>query len=215
MKAVDGVLLMQTRETEAAFDGTAAARLQFAVNQRFQSFSEAVVFGDGVSDRLIQLTDHRGQAELVEFLMQSVHGTLSGTKNESVVLGERKRIGGEFIQGRIAQMQRRLHIAPLLLLTEDVADVIGVEGARGMSPGDRVDTASGPYSRMSANSSRTCRESERSVSASRARYSCAAGPSRAMGRCCVAERSAAAICERSSFSKRSAPRSCPRCQEPA
>jgi hypothetical protein len=119
--------------------------------------------------------------------MQSVHGTLSGTKNESVVLGERKRIGGEFIQGRIAQMQRRLHIAPLLLLTEDVADVIGVEGARGMSPGDRVDTASGPYSRMSANSSRTCRESERSVSASRASYSCAAGPSRAMGRCCVAE----------------------------
>jgi hypothetical protein len=80
MKAVDGVLLMQTRETEAAFDGTAAARLQFAVNQRFQSFSEAVVFGDGVSDRLIQLTDHRGQTELVEFLMQSVHGTPFGNE---------------------------------------------------------------------------------------------------------------------------------------
>ena len=53
----------------------------------------------------------------------------SGTQNESVVLGQRKRIGGELVQCRIAQLQRRLDLAPLLLLTEDVGDVIGAESA--------------------------------------------------------------------------------------
>jgi hypothetical protein len=67
-----------------------------------------------------------------------VTGVLSGTKNESVVLGERKRIGGKRVQHRIAQLQRRLYITPLLLLTKDISDVIGAEGASDMSFGDRL-----------------------------------------------------------------------------
>ena len=38
---------------------------------------------------------------------------------------------------RISEPQRRLHIAPLLLLAEDVGDVIGAEGACGMRFGQR------------------------------------------------------------------------------
>ena len=57
-------------------------------------------------------------------------------KNESVVLGERKRIGGEFVQRRISETQRRLHVAPLLLLAEDVGDVIGAESSCGMRFGE-------------------------------------------------------------------------------
>ena len=58
-------------------------------------------------------------------------------KNESVVLGERERIGGEFVQRGIFEPQRRLHVAALLLLAEDVGDVIGAESARGVRFGNR------------------------------------------------------------------------------
>ena len=78
LKAVDGVLGVQAREAEAALDGTAVASLQFAIDERFQRFGEAAVFGRGVSDRLIQMRHHGGQAELIEFLMQCGHETPFG-----------------------------------------------------------------------------------------------------------------------------------------
>ena len=64
-------------------------------------------------------------------------GVLSGTKNESVVFGQRERIGGEFVQRRVFETQRRLHLAPLLLLAENVGDVVGAERACGMRLGKR------------------------------------------------------------------------------
>jgi len=70
VKAVDGVLRMETRETEASIDGTAVAGLEFQVGQRFERLRQAEVPGCGVSYHLIQLANHRGQAELVQLLMQ-------------------------------------------------------------------------------------------------------------------------------------------------
>ena len=63
-------------------------------------------------------------------------GFLSGTKNESVVFGQRERIGGEFVQCRIFQPEWRLNVAAHLLLAENVGDVIGAESACGMSFGE-------------------------------------------------------------------------------
>ena len=70
VEAVDRVLRMQPRQTEAAFDGTAVAGFQFQIGERFQRLREAEILGRGISDRLIQLAAHRRQAELVQFLMQ-------------------------------------------------------------------------------------------------------------------------------------------------
>jgi len=54
-------------------------------------------------------------------------GFLSGSKNESVVFGQRERVGGELVQRRVFEEERRLYLAALLLLTENVADIIGSE----------------------------------------------------------------------------------------
>ena len=57
---------------------------------------------------------------------------LSGMKNEGVVFGQRERVGDEFVQRRIFEAKGRLNFAALLLLTEDVAEVIGSESTRGV-----------------------------------------------------------------------------------
>src|ERR1700730_1676780 len=75
LKAVDGVLRMQSRSPEASLDGPTVAGFQFDVDKGFERFGEAAVSGCVIRDRLIQLLDHRGQAELVEFLVQCGHGT--------------------------------------------------------------------------------------------------------------------------------------------
>jgi hypothetical protein len=80
VEAVDGVPGVQAREPKAALDGAAVAGFQFAIDERFQRFGEAAVFGGGVSHRLIQLAGHGGQAELVEFLMQCGHGIPFGNE---------------------------------------------------------------------------------------------------------------------------------------
>jgi len=53
-------------------------------------------------------------------------------KNEGVVFSQRERVGDQFIQHRIFETKWRLNFAALLLLTEDVADVIGPESTRGV-----------------------------------------------------------------------------------
>ena len=54
-------------------------------------------------------------------------------KNEGVVFGQRERVCDKFIQRRIFETKWRLNFAALLLLTEDVANVIGPESRRGVS----------------------------------------------------------------------------------
>ena len=76
-------------------------------------------------------------------------------KNESVVFGQRQRIGGEFVQFRVFEAKRRLHGSRRLLLAEDVGDVIGAEGAAGMGFRESRGDGFGPYSRISSNNSRT------------------------------------------------------------
>ena len=58
VKTVNRMPGMQTRQTEAAFDGPAVAGFEFEIHQRFKSLGEAEVFGGGVSYRLIQLVAH-------------------------------------------------------------------------------------------------------------------------------------------------------------
>jgi hypothetical protein len=64
-------------------------------------------------------------------------GLLSGTENEGVIFGQRKRIGGELVQRRIAELKRRLHLAALLLLRQDIGDIVGAESTGRVSFGDR------------------------------------------------------------------------------
>ena len=54
-------------------------------------------------------------------------------KNESVVVGQRNRIGGQVIQLGLFEAERRLNLATGLLLAQNVGDVIGTEGAGSMS----------------------------------------------------------------------------------
>ena len=61
-----------------------------------------------------------------------------GTKNESVVFSQRKRISGERVERGVFETQRRLNLAGRLLLAEDVSDVIGAESACGMGLGERI-----------------------------------------------------------------------------
>jgi len=63
-------------------------------------------------------------------------------KDESVVIGQRQRIGDQFVQLGIFEPQWRLNLAPQSLLAEDIGDVIGAEGTRCVrfanSGGDRL-----------------------------------------------------------------------------
>ena len=52
-------------------------------------------------------------------------------QNEGVVNQQRKRVGGEFIQPRVAEAKRWLFAAWALLLPQNVGDVIGAESAGG------------------------------------------------------------------------------------
>jgi hypothetical protein len=69
MKAVDGVLCVESRQTEAALDGSMIARIQFEIEQAFQCLGKAKVLGRCLRDGLIQLAAHRRQTELVQFLV--------------------------------------------------------------------------------------------------------------------------------------------------
>jgi hypothetical protein len=50
-------------------------------------------------------------------------------QNESVISGQRERVGGQFIQRRIFQAQRRLNVSAGLLLMQDVGDIVCPERA--------------------------------------------------------------------------------------
>ena len=53
-------------------------------------------------------------------------------QDESVVIGQRQRIGGQFVQLWVLEAERRLDVTLDLLLAKDISDVIGAESAGGM-----------------------------------------------------------------------------------
>src|SRR5579863_1010202 len=65
------------------------------------------------------------------FCSRGVIAFLSGFENEGVVFQQRDRVGGEFVEQRIAQPERRLRTARRSLLAQDVGNVVGAESARG------------------------------------------------------------------------------------
>ena len=54
-------------------------------------------------------------------------------QNEGIVFSQGERVGDELVQLGLAQPHRRLHVTPGLLLAQNVGDVIGTEGACGVS----------------------------------------------------------------------------------
>jgi hypothetical protein len=50
-------------------------------------------------------------------------------ENEGIVSSQRERVGSEVIQLRLAEANRRLHLASRILLAQNVRDVIGAKGA--------------------------------------------------------------------------------------
>ena len=62
-------------------------------------------------------------------------------QDESVVIGQRQRVGGQFVQLRIVESEWGLDRTLHLLLAKQIGDVIGAECAGGMgfvqSGGDR------------------------------------------------------------------------------
>ena len=53
-------------------------------------------------------------------------------KNQSVVIGQRNRVDGKVIEFGLPEVERRLHVAPALLLAQDVGDVVRTERAGGV-----------------------------------------------------------------------------------
>ena len=58
-------------------------------------------------------------------------------KDKGVVLSQRKRVGGEFVQRGIFQPERRLDFTAPLLLAEDIGNVVSAESPRRMRFGNR------------------------------------------------------------------------------
>src|SRR5208283_3644298 len=66
------------------------------------------------------------------FCCSAIIGSLLGMQDESVVVGQRQRIGGQFVELWVLQAKPGLHLALHLLLAKDIADVVGAERAGGM-----------------------------------------------------------------------------------
>jgi len=62
---------------------------------------------------------------------------LSGLKNQRVVISQRNRVDGKVIEFGLPEVERRLHVAPALLLAQDVGDVVGAERASGVRFAER------------------------------------------------------------------------------
>ncbi len=65
-------------------------------------------------------------------------------EDEGVISEQRQRIGGQFVQQRIAQTKWRLVAAWTLLLPKDVGDIVGAERTCRRSLFDRVSNCFGP-----------------------------------------------------------------------
>lgn len=60
-------------------------------------------------------------------------------QDKSVVVGQRQRIGGQFVELRVLETERGLQVTRPLLLMQDIGDVVGAESAGGMSFAQSVD----------------------------------------------------------------------------
>ena len=74
VERIDAGLRMQARATEAALDGALFARIQFHVRQPLQGGCRAEILGGGFRKSRLQLTAHRRQTQLLQFLFQGSHG---------------------------------------------------------------------------------------------------------------------------------------------
>jgi hypothetical protein len=90
---------------------------------------------------------------------------LFGFEDEGVIVQQRDGVGGEFVEQRIAQPERRLRTAWRSLLAQDVGHVIGAEGTGRGGFFDSARYILGTVLPISSSSSEIWRPSERSVSA--------------------------------------------------
>ena len=130
VESVDAGLRLQARALEAAFDGAAVARFQFHIGEQFESGRDAEISWRRLqrsSPPIWRLIAFRFSC--CSFCSRGVIGFLSGFENEGVVFQQRDRVGGEFVEQRIAQPERRLRTSRRPLLAQDVGDVIGAESA--------------------------------------------------------------------------------------
>jgi len=70
VEAIDGVLGLQARETEAAIDRTGLTRFEFTVQQSFESFRGAEILACRISQGLVQMLAHGRQVQLIQFLLE-------------------------------------------------------------------------------------------------------------------------------------------------
>jgi len=73
VESVDAGLRLQTRQLEAPFDGASVTGIQFHIGQQFDSGRDAEIARGGVSDRRLDLSAHRLQIQLLQFLFEWGH----------------------------------------------------------------------------------------------------------------------------------------------
>ena len=70
VEAIDGVLGLQTRESEAAVDRAGVTCFELAVQQSFESFRGAEILAGRISQGLVQMLAHGRQVQLIQFLLE-------------------------------------------------------------------------------------------------------------------------------------------------
>ena len=106
---------------------------------------------------------------------------------------QRERVGGEVIQLRLAETNRRLHLAPRILLAQNVGDVIGAKGACGVG---FLHRAGNRFRAVVANQFEQFAHLPRQGAIRVGKLSqirLGSRPEQRTSRCCAAERCAAAI----------------------
>ena len=73
VESIDAGLRLQTRGLEAAFYRTAVTGLQFHIGQQLERGEDAEIARGGISDRRLDLSAHRFQVQLLQFLFERDH----------------------------------------------------------------------------------------------------------------------------------------------
>ena len=73
VKCVNARLKLEAGALEASVDGTVLPSFQFHVGEPFQSRRHAEIPGRGFSDGRLQVSSHRLEIQLLEFLFEKCH----------------------------------------------------------------------------------------------------------------------------------------------
>ena len=103
VEGIDGGLRLQARAFEAPFDGALRAGLQFHIGEPLQGGGHAEIVRGGFSRVVSSWRLIVDRLSWFSFCWSGVIGFLSGIEDESVIFQQRQRIGGEFVEQRIAQ----------------------------------------------------------------------------------------------------------------